>query len=441
MGDGRTYIGIALFVLFLIMDAVLYSFETALKNINEKDIEEKAQDGDRKALRLKKIIDNPSRFGDTFDVIMFVTNLVAGGYILAVIRTQIVKSTHSDSGLISVLTAVVMLLVLLVFGVMIPKRIGKRNPLKTANRYCGIVQAMITVLFPICAAVTAISHLIIRIFGINPNDDEDNVTEEEIITMVNEGQEQGVLEASEAEMIANIFELGDKSAGDIMTHRASIEAIDCEMTLDTFIQNHIDGKFSRFPVYEGDIDNIIGTIHIRDALIFYRNIPNRAKKLKDLKSLLREPFFVPETRDIDDLLKDMQTAKIHMGIVVDEYGQTAGVISMEDIIEEIVGNILDEYDEEEENIRHDNDGTYIVDGLTELDDINKLLGTEIESEEYDTLNGYLISKLGRIPDENENVSVESDGLVFRIIEVSGNVIRKVEITRQEPEKEEGNTPE
>lgn len=431
MGDGRTYIGVGLFALFLIIDAILYSFESALKNINEKEIDEKSQEGDKRAVLLKKIMDSPSRFGDTFDVIMFVTNLVAGGYILTVVRAYIMKCIEADKTLVSIITAVVMLLILLVFGVMIPKKIGKRNPVKTAKRYCRIIQALITLLYPVCVAVSALSHIIIRIFGINPDEDNDNVTEEEIITMVNEGQEQGVLEASEAEMIANIFELGDKSAGDIMTHRASIEAIDCEMTLDTFIQNHIDGKYSRFPVYEGDIDDIIGTIHIRDALIFYRNIPNRAKKLKNLKTLLREPFFVPETRDIDDLLKDMQTAKIHMGIVVDEYGQTAGIISMEDIIEEIVGNILDEYDEEEEAITHDDNGTYVVDGLTELDDINKLLGTDIESEEYDTLNGYLISKLDRIPDDDEKAVVKSDGLVFKITEVSGNVIRKVEITRDE----------
>lgn len=421
MGDGRTYIGVGLFALFLIIDAILYSFESALKNINEKEIDEKSQEGDKRAVLLKKIMDSPSRFGDTFDVIMFVTNLVAGGYILTVVRAYIMKCIEADKTLVSIITAVVMLLILLVFGVMIPKKIGKRNPVKTAKRYCRIIQALITLLYPVCVAVSALSHIIIRIFGINPDEDNDNVTEEEIITMVNEGQARCVM-ISPADL---------SPSSNILAIISASEAIDCEMTLDTFIQNHIDGKYSRFPVYEGDIDDIIGTIHIRDALIFYRNIPNRAKKLKNLKALLREPFFVPETRDIDDLLKDMQTAKIHMGIVVDEYGQTAGIISMEDIIEEIVGNILDEYDEEEEAITHDDNGTYVVDGLTELDDINKLLGTDIESEEYDTLNGYLISKLDRIPDDDEKAVVKSDGLVFKITEVSGNVIRKVEITRDE----------
>ena len=153
MGDGRTYIGVGLFALFLIIDAILYSFESALKNINEKDIEEKSQEDDKRAARLKKIMDNPSRFGDTFDVIMFVTNLVAGGYILAVVRAYIMKSTRADGTLVSILTAIVMLLILLVFGVMIPKKIGKRNPIKTAKRYCSVAQALITLLYPVCAAV------------------------------------------------------------------------------------------------------------------------------------------------------------------------------------------------------------------------------------------------------------------------------------------------
>ena len=434
MGDGQTYLGIALFVFFLVIDAILYSFEAALKNINEKEIEEKAQAGDRKSIRLKKLIDDPSRFTDTFDIVVFVTNVIAGGYILAVIGSHISRSLNNDGVWISIATATVMLVILIVFGVMIPKKMGRRSPMKKAYRYCGIVRAIMAVLFPICAVVTGISHLIIRLFGIDPKENTDNVTEEEIITMVNEGQEQGVLEASEAEMIANIFEFGDKSAGDIMTHRASIVAIDCSTTLENFVQNHIDGKFSRFPVYDGDIDNIIGTIHIRDALILYRNIPSRKKTVRQLKSLLRKPYFVPDTRDIDDLLRDMQAEKIHMGIVVDEYGQTAGVISMEDIIEEIVGNILDEYDDEEEVIEHNDDNSYVVDGLTELDELNKLLGTDIVSDEYETLNGFLIYKLDRIPDENETEVVISHGLCFRILEVSGNVIRKVEITRVSDDK-------
>lgn len=439
MGEGQTYIGIALFVLFLIIDAVLYAFSAALGNINDNELEKKVEEGNKKAVRLKKLMDDPSRFGDTLDIVVFVTNVVAGAYILGVIQRSVSKSFGGDSPWLvwmPVLVGAVMLLILIVFGVLIPKKCGKRSAGKVAYSLSGTVCAVIILLFPFTKAVTLISHLFLRIFGIDPNEKLDNVTEEEIITMVNEGQEQGVLEASEAEMIANIFELGDKNAGDIMTHRSAIVALDGHMTLEEVIQKHIDGNYSRFPVYDGDIDNIIGTLHIRDALIMYRNIPSRKKQIAALRTIIRPAYFVPDTRDIDDLLKDMQAEKIHMGIVVDEYGQTAGVISMEDIIEEIVGNILDEYDIEEDSIEHNSDDSYIVDGLTELDDLNKLIGTEIESEDFDTLNGYLISLLNRIPEENETAEITADGYVFRILEVSGNVIRRVEVLREKEKVEE-----
>ena len=322
-----------------------------------------------------------------------------------------------------------MILVFIIFGVIIPEKCGRRKPVRTAIRLVKYVRFLMLVLSPVVFVTTMIAKGILRIFGIKNPDAEENVTEEEIITMVNEGQEQGVLEAGEAEMITNIFELGDKHAGDIMTHRSNIEAVESTITLDNFIQNHIEGKYSRFPVYEGDIDNIVGTIHIRDALIFYRNIPNRKKLLKDVKGLLRKPYMVPETMDIDDMLKDMQEKKIHMGIVVDEYGQTAGIVSMEDIIEEIVGNILDEYDDEEEVVEYAGDDTYVVDGLTAIEDINSLLGIKIESDGFETLNGFLISKLGRIASENETEVIEAYGFSFKILEVTGNVIRKVEITK------------
>ncbi len=441
MGDGQTYIGIALFVFFLIIDAVLYAFSAAIGNINDKELDKRAEDGSRRALRLKKLIEEPSRFGDTLDIVVFVTNVVAGAYILGVIQKRISRSVGSDSPWIPVAVAFIMLLIQIVFGVLIPKKCGKRSAGKTAYALSGIVSWVIIMLLPVTAAVTFISHLFLRIFGIDPNEKQDNVTEEEIITMVNEGQEQGVLEASEAEMIANIFELGDKNAGDIMTHRSAIVALDGHMTLEKVIQMHIDGNYSRFPVYDGDIDNIVGTLHIRDALIMYRNLPSRKKEILQLASIIRPAYFVPDTRDIDDLLKDMQAEKVHMGIVVDEYGQTAGIISMEDIIEEIVGNILDEYDEEEEGIEQNADDSYIVDGLTELEDLNKLIGTRIESSDFDTLNGYLISLLNRIPGEDEKLEITSDGCVFRILEVSGNVIRRVEIVREKAEETDENPDE
>lgn len=436
MGYGRMYIGIALTVFFIILDAVIYSFRAAIENINIGSVEEKKESGSKNAAILLKILETPVKISDTINIVVFITNIIAGSYILGAFTRIITREMNSNNPWIYIAVAFLMIVIFLVLGVIIPEKFGKRRPEKIAFKYVRIMRVIMVFFSPVAFITTEVSRLILAICGVKQRDDDDNVTEEEIITMVNEGQEQGVLEAGEAEMITNIFELGDKKAGDIMIHRSNIVAVDDSITLDEFIQKHIEGKYSRFPVYEGDIDNIVGTIHIRDALILYRNIPNRKKKIKSIKGLLRKPFMVPDSIDIDELLKDMQEVKIHMGIVVDEYGQTAGIVTLEDIIEEIVGNILDEYDEDEEAVEYAGDDTYVVDGLTEIEDINKLLRIKIESDDFETLNGFLISKLGRIADENEKEIIEDFGYEFRILEVTGNVIRKVEITKKE-NKEEG----
>jgi putative hemolysin len=397
---------------------------------NTKTIDEKAETGDRKAVLLNKILDNPANFDITMNVFIFMSTLVAGGYIVNAIAASI---GHYIG--VRLLVATVMLIIMLIFGLCIPYRLGKINAEKKALNLIKSVRIIMIVFTPIIFVTMSVSRLFLKMFGIKFKGDEDNVTEDEIITMVNEGQEQGLIEASEAEMINNIFELGDKNAGDIMTHRSNIEAVEQNATLDEFIRNNVDGKYSRFPVYDEDIDNIVGTIHLRDAIIAHRNTSNRKKKICDVKNLMRDAFFVPESRDINDLLNEMRDNKIHMGIVVDEYGQTAGIVSMEDILEEIVGNILDEYDEEEIIEQTEND-TYVVDGLTELEDLNKLLNARIENENYDTLNGFLISKLGRIADEDEKEVVEAYGFRFHILEVTGNVIRKVEIIQIKQENNE-----
>ena len=414
------YIGIILFILFLLMDVALYAFKAATENANDSDTD--------------KFLDKFSRLSDTLDIVVFGTNLFSGAYILGVVRRVISKETGHNNIWISVAIGAAMFLVMVIFGVLIPKKCGRRGPEKTIKAFKDIVNVIVFILFPITVSCSFVARIILKIFGINPDADVDNVTEEEIITMVNEGQEQGVLEASEAEMITNIFELGDKTAGDIMNHRSSIEAVECNITLEEFIQSQKSGQYSRFPVYDREMDNIVGTIHIRDALVMYGNTSNRKKPLVKLKGLIRDAFLVPESLNINELLKDMQSEKVHMGIVVDEYGQVAGIVCMEDIIEEIVGNIMDEYDEETEIEAYEND-TYVVDGLIKLEELEDIIGVKIESEEFDTLNGFLISKLNRIPEEDEKEEVSQGGYHFRILEVFQNVVRKVEITRLE-EKEE-----
>ncbi|MCR4590204.1 MAG: hemolysin family protein [Lachnospiraceae bacterium] len=258
---------------------------------------------------------------------------------------------------------------------------------------------------------------------------KDNVNEDEIISMVAEGRSQGVLDSSEALMINNIFEFGDKEARDIMTHRENIIGINCNETLEDAADFMLDGKNSRCPVYEDNIDNIIGIIHFKDVMKANVKPENRTKSLKELESVVKEAHFIPETRKIDLLFKSMQQKKIHMVIVVDEYGQTAGIVCMEDILEEIVGNIMDEFDEDEVLIRKQGDDTFICDGLSSLEEVGERLNIEFPDEGYETLNGFMTDRLKHIPKSGEDFETEYEGWRFRIAHVKGRIVKTVRITK------------
>lgn len=265
-----------------------------------------------------------------------------------------------------------------------------------------------------------------RVFS--DNEDKER-TAEEIINKVEEGHKKGVLAKREMKMICNIFGYMDEDAKDIMTHRKNIVALDGATTLSEALEFILDENHSRLPVYDGDIDNIIGRIHLRDAMKCYLDESLRNIPIAELKAILRPVSFVPETRSIDKLFQQMQRSHVHMVVVIDEYGQTAGIVTMEDIIEEIVGNIQDEYDEEEELIVRQSDGTYLVDGMTQLEDLEEILDVNFEEEDYDTLNGYLIDCLDRIPSEDEKCTVQFEGYVFQVLSVDNNTIRKVRIMK------------
>ena len=230
-----------------------------------------------------------------------------------------------------------------------------------------------------------------------------------------------------AGLIRNIFRYMDKDAKDIMTHRKNIVAIDGDWSLEEALQFMLDERFSRFPVYQ-DIDEIIGIIHLRDATSGYLDKSKRQCPVKNLAEYLRPVTYIPETKSIDTLFKEMQAAKNHMVVVLDEYGQTSGLVAMEDILEEIVGNILDEYDEEDEMIKKQNDGSMIVNGLTELEDLEDLIPVTFDKEDYETLNGFLIDKLEHIPGEDETCVVDYDGYSFTVLQID-NIIQTVKIEK------------
>ena len=263
-----------------------------------------------------------------------------------------------------------------------------------------------------------------KIFGGDSDEQkQEEKMEDEIIQMVSEGHEQGAIDAQEAKMISNIMEFDDKLASEVMTHRKNIVAFDVEMPLREIAQNMADNPYSRYPVYENDVDNIVGILHIKDVFKSLLACPE-GKKVQDV---MRKPYYVPETLNISHLFREMKNNSQHLAIVIDEYGQTAGVISMEDILEEIVGNILDEYDVDEHFIQEIDGSTWLMKGLTELSEVEEVLNIEFD-DVFETLNGFLISRLEHIPGKNEAASVDYRGYHFQIIGMDDNIIAMVRVT-------------
>lgn len=315
---------------------------------------------------------------------------------------------------------------MLIFCVMVPRKSAIYH-IEFWTRNClGIVRAMITISKPIIVPSMLIADLILFIMGKDPHKKDENVTEEDIVSMVNEGQEQGIIESDEAEMITNIFQLDDKEAHDIMTHRTNIIAIDEEITLKEAVEFVLQENNSRFPVFRKDLDNIVGILNLRDLMACQED---SLVKIKEIPSLVRNAYFVPETRKIDDLLKEMQKEQLHMAIVFDEYGQISGLVTMEDIIEEIVGNIWDEYDEVDEFIVGKRDNSYILHGSMPLEELGELIGEDFDMEEYDTLNGFLISLLDRIPSDEEKPIVAWKDYIFTIHKIENRMITEVELEK------------
>lgn len=417
MGDDVPTASIIAFFLLLLIDMFFYGFGAALTALNGKEL----KDGEeKKTKRLKKIMENPSRYVNTVQLVGTIINIGVGAVYLELLGAYINSCFFA---------AVILIYVILTFGVLIPKRIGTKYPEKWAYSCINAV-SFVTLLFaPLTGLVSVTAGLVLRIFGIKENEDSADVTEEEIISMVNEGHEQGVLLASEAEMITNIFEFGDKEAKDIMTHRNNIIAVDGDTPLKEAIRFMLSEKNSRYPVYEENIDHVIGILHLKDAMRIHDKDARINLPVRKIPGLLREVKVIPETRNIDALFKMMQSTKTQMVIVIDEYGQTEGLVAMEDILEEIVGSIMDEYDEDEKYIEQKSEDEYVMEGKTPLKELEEKLGISFEEEDFETLNGFLISKLDRIPEEDEKFSIDAAGYNFKILSVENKMIARVLVTK------------
>ncbi len=454
MDDSGPTASIIFFILLLLTDMLFYGFGEALGELNLKGVDGKAQEGERKALRLKKMIEAPAGYVNTMQLVVMLINVVMGAFYLGWwirIATDMLEwltekniylrsiSAEVITVVSTLLTVLLLLYILLAFGVIIPKKIAARIPEKWAYACVTPVFFITRVFAPFISLVTVTAKGILHLCGFRWNLDEGDVTEEEIINMVNEGHEQGVIQASEAEMISNIFEYGNKEAQDIMTHRKNIIAIDGTTVLKDAIDFMLDGTNSRYPVYEENLDHIIGILYLKDAMRFHRSDDKLYTPIRDLEGLLREPQFVPQTKNIDELFQEMQQKKLQMAIVIDEYGQTDGLVAMEDILEEIVGNILDEYDEDKDYIEEKGNNEYIMEGTTPLEELEERLGINFNTGEFETLNGFLISKMERIPEPDEQFDINVEGYHFKILNVENKMITRVLVTKlPETEAEEGN---
>lgn len=269
----------------------------------------------------------------------------------------------------------------------------------------------------------------IAVFWFISKKKSEKIDEEAIISQVNESTERGTIEESEAVMINNIFEFGDKDAKDIMTDRSNIVGIEGSQKLADAIELMLNNAYSRFPVYDESIDRIIGILHIKDAIKAFTDKTNRKKPVVEVENLLREAKFIPETRKVDDLFRAMRAKRYQMVIVVDEYGQTAGIVAMRDMLEEIVGDIDDEYDDDNGFIIAENGSKYVVDGLTLLEDLEDCLEIEFEDENFETINGFLISKMDHIPDKKEKFEVDYKGYNFKVLSVENKMIKQILVTK------------
>lgn len=437
MDDGYPYWKMGIIFVLILFNALVSAAHAAFEAANENQIRKQAEESDsnsnkKRVFQVLAMLEEPNRYINLFEVLVSGTSIMIGTLFADGFYTRIMNLVINGNAFLAkyllvakAVTAVIVILFLcfVIFcGNVLPRRIARIHAERNIFYLYGILKICGPVMF-LFDGLTKIAFWILRI---KEDDDGENVTEDEIISIVNEGYEQGVLEDSEAEMISNIIEFDEKEVMDIMTHRKKIVFIDGAITVEETMQFVMQQPFSRFPVYKETIDNIVGVLHIKDLMKYYISGQDKTALVCNICS---EPYLVPDTQPIDVLWNDMRVKKIHMAIAIDEYGQTAGLVAMEDILEEIVGNISDEYDIDEKMIIKQMEGRYLVKGLAPLEEIEEMLGITFEQEDFDTLNGFLISMLGHIPADDEKAVLHYMGYSFHIVDVVDKMIRYVRVIK------------
>ena len=440
---GSIILKVVLLFALILVNAFFAMSEMAIVTLNDSKMEKMADVGHKKAKKVLRLTEDSSRFLSTIQVGVtlagFLTSAVAAtsfSSILTAWLTDVFSITdRSVIGLVASLSLILITIIIsyfsLVFGELLPKRIAMHNPESISFRVVGILLFFKAIMRPIVALLSVSTNGMLRIFGINPKDAPQAVTEEEIRMLVDVGEEKGVIEESQKEMINNIFEFDDIVAADVMTHRTDVVAIDINDSFTTVLKTVMEEGYSRIPVYDDDLDDIKGVLYVKDLLKFVgQDLPKRG-----VAKLMRKAYFVPESKKCGELFAEMTEKRIQLAIVSDEYGGFAGIVTIEDLLESIVGNMQDEYDDEEEEFEKLNDTTYTIDGVTDIEEVEEELGIKLPQGEYDTVAGMIMSILGRIPEENETPMVEVAGCEFTVESINERRIERVKIVKLPVEEE------
>lgn len=401
-------------VILLLLSAFFSSAETCLTTVNKIRMRSLAEDGNKQA---KVVLQITEDMGKLLSAILIGNNIV--NLSASALTTTIAYNLGGSA--VAIATAIITVAIL-IFGEITPKTVATIHAEKLALSYAYPIRFIMWLITPLSIIINAISRVIFFIIRIDPNAKPDAMTEEELRTIVDVSHESGVIEEEEREMINNVFDLGDAKAKDVMVPRVNVTFADVESSYNELIDIFREDKFTRLPVYEETTDNVIGTINMKDLLLYDNT------KSFHVRDILREAYFTYEHKNISELLVEMRESSYNIAIVLDEYGETAGLITLEDILEEIVGEIHDEYDvnEEEEILKQVNDNEYIAEGSMSLDDLNDRLELELESEDYDSLGGFIIENLDRHPDEGDEITTGS-GIRLVVASLDKNRVEKVHI--------------
>lgn len=407
---------VILLIVFLILSGVFSASETALMSLNKIKLRKLEEENVKGVEILSKIMEDPSKLLSTILVANNVVNIGASS-----IATALFMDLIGASGV--PLATLVMTVLVLIFGEITPKSISNNNPEKVALVVSKLIYVIMKILSPVVSVLDMIRKILFKLLGIEENNDQPLITEEDLLTYVNVGHEEGVIEVEEKEIIKNVFTFGDLQAKHAMVNRMDIVAVDKNITYDELMKVFEREKFTRMPVYEDNVDSIVGIINIKSIAF----LDNESKKSFNITDYMINPFFTYEFKSISELLGELKLEKNQMAIVLDEYGGTAGILTVENLVEEIVGDISDEFDNEEIEILNVNDSEYIIKGYTSLIDVNEQVGLNLESEEVDSIAGYIIEKLKGFPEQGEEVEI--DDVRFVIEDIEKNKINTIRIKK------------